>query len=1094
MKPDVRRLKFAGFIGFLSLIISSTAFPQEKIRFRNVSIAQGLSQSSLFSIAQDRQGFMWFGTEEGANRYDGYTMKIFRPERGNSASISNNWINCIREDRQGKIWFGTDHGLNCFDRETEQFKRFLAQPDNPEALSVNRIYAIMEDRDGILWIGTDRGLHSLNADRTRLTRILFEGTRRVAAAADDIRTIIQDRDGSIWIGAYGGGLRYRDLKSGEWTAFVHEPAVRNSLTDNNVLHLTQDRNGEIWIGMQSGLDRLDPRRGMFTHYSHDPKKASSLSDDWVNCVYEDGDGDLWIGTNEGGLNRYRRETDDFSHSTYDSADPNSIRANRILSIHQDRSGLIWIGTYGGGVDYFQKSSLRFLHIQTNPLDPKSITNNHIRAFLEDGPDRLFLGAESGGLNIIDRNKGKTIILPHDPRDPTSLGGNQVYSIIKDNHGTIWVGSYGGGLNRFNPADRTFTRFQHQPDNPNSLGHDLIRTLRPSRDGGLWIGMEGGGLNHFDPSTGRFIRYPADPQNPDGLALNRVWALAEDPQSGILWIGTFGAGMDRFDPRTGMFRHFRTQEDNPNSLNNNYVLCLHSDKQGILWIGTNGGGLNRFDPGQETFQSYTQADGLANNTVYGILEDDDGNFWLSSNQGLSKFNPKLLTCKNYDISDGLQGMEFNGGAYYQGPSGWMYFGGIKGYNAFRPQNIADNPFIPPVVITGIQILNKDVRIGDRINGRKILDKAVNVTEHIALTAANRVVSFEFAALSFLAPEKNQYAYKLEGFDKDWNPVGTRRFTSYTNLPPRKYRFLVKASNNDGLWNETGAALSITVIPPVWRTWWFKTLLIFAAALVVLAVIWIRTRAIINKRNELDALVRLRTKELQAAHREMEKLSITDSLTGLYNRRYFQERVQKDAALAVRQTFRKPAERSSNSLGFLMIDIDFFKNVNDSFGHDAGDRLLKKISDRFNLTVRTSDTLVRWGGEEFLVMSKENDTEAAGLLAERLRRAVMDAPFLIADNSIPKTISIGYCAFPFFVRKARLLTWEETVQIADKALLIAKNSGRNRSVGVEVLNEDPSPEDVALLKTDLAAALERGLVKLRLGSAESGCSKSPSNRSG
>ena len=1082
MKTDARRRKLGGFIGILSLMISSTAFPQGKIRFQNVSIAQGLSQGSLFSIAQDRQGFMWFGTEEGANRYDSYSMRIFRPQRGNPASISNNWINCIIEDRQGKIWFGTDNGLNCFDRETERFQQFMAQPANPEALIANRIYALMEDRDGVLWIGTDRGLHTLNANRTRMTRILFEKTDREAAAAYDIRTIIQDRNGSIWVGTYGGGLRYREAKSREWTPLVHDPSRRNSLAGNNVLHLAQDRNGEIWIGTRNGLDRLDPRRGMFTHYTHDPKSAFSLSNDWINCIYEDRDGDLWIGTNEGGLNRYRKETDDFTHSIYDPADPNGISANRILSIHQDHSGLIWIGTYGGGVDYFQKSSVRFLHIQTNPLDPQSITNNHIRAFLEDGPDRLFLGAESGGVNIIDRNNGKTIVLTHDPGDPTSLSANQVFSIIKDNQGTIWMGTYGGGLNRFNPADRTFTRFQHRPDDPDSLSHDNIRTLRPSRDGGLWIGLEGGGLNHFDPSTGRFTRYLADPKNPNGLALNRVWALAEDPQSGILWIGTFGAGLDRFDPQTGMFRHFRDQEENPNSLNNNYVLCLHIDKQGILWIGTNGGGLNRFDPRQETFQSYTQADGLANNTLCGILEDDDGNLWMSSNHGISQFNPKLLTCKNYDVSDGLQNMEFNGGAYFRGPSGWMYFGGITGYNAFQPQSIADNPFIPPVVFTGIQILNKDVRIGDIINGRKILDKAVNVTKQITLTAKDRVVSFEFAALSFLAPEKNQYAYQLEGFDKDWNSVGTRRFTSYTNLPPRNYRFVVKASNNDGLWNERGAVLSITVIPPVWRTWWFKTLLILAAALLVLSVIRIRTRAIINKKNELEALVRLRTRELQDAHREMEKLSITDALTGLYNRRYFQDRVQKDAALAVRQTLRKPSERSFNSLGFLMIDIDFFKNVNDSFGHDAGDLLLKEISDRFSLTVRGSDMLVRWGGEEFLVMSKENNTEAAGLLAERLRRAVTDAPFLIAENSIFKTISIGYCAFPFIVRKARLLTWEETVQIADKALLIAKNTGRNRSVGVEVLNEDLSPEDVALLKSDLTAAVERGLVKLRLGPAD------------
>jgi len=1061
---------------FLSLWISPRVLPQENIRFQNISSEQGLSQSAVFGITQDSQGFMWFGTEEGANRYNGYEMRIFRPERGNPTTISNNWINCIIEDRQGKIWFGTDNGLNCFDRETERFRHFMAQPDNPEALLADRIYALMEDKDGILWIGTDSGLHTLSQDRARMTRIPFPGTNRKTTAENDIRAVIQDQEGSIWVGTFGGGIRRRDAKTLEWTRYIHHPSQKNSLGNNDVLCLRQDREGFIWIGTQGGLDRLDLKSQFFFHYVHDPKNASSLSVDRINCLFEDNGGALWIGTQNGGLNLYHRETDGFTHSIHDSSNPSSLRANHVLSIHQDRSGLLWIGTYGGGLDVFQKNAVRFLHVRKNPPDPLSISNNQVRSFLEDGPDRLFIGTQADGINILDRKKGKTIVLTHRPDDPTSLSDNQVYSIVKDKQGTIWMGTIGGGLNRFHPSDRTFTRFQHRPDDLHSLSHNRIRTLCPSRNGGLWIGTDGRGINFYSPETGRFTRYSADPQNPDSLSLDRVFSLAEDPRSGILWIGTFGGGLDRWDPQTGIFRHFKSQPENPNSLGHNYVLCIHIDKQGILWIGTNGGGLTRFDPVLEVFKSYTQDDGLANNTVYGILEDDEGNLWMSTNQGLSKFNPRHSAFKKYDLSDGLQDLEFDAGSFHRGESGRMYFGGINGYNVFEPQSIADNPFIPPVVLTGVQLFNKDVGIGEKIDGREILSKAINVTQEITLSYKDRVVSFEFAALSFLAPEKNQYAYQMEGLDPDWNRAGARRYASYTNLPPGSYRFIVKASNNDGLWNETGTAISITVVPPFWQTWLFRTISILFCALIVLSVFGLRIRSIDKKRKELESVVQLRTKELNEAYREVEKLSITDALTGLYNRHFFFSRIDKDAALVLRQNSRRNPSKNVFSLSFLMIDLDFFKKVNDHHGHDMGDKLLKEIAGRFLSTIRAGDILVRWGGEEFLLMSKENDFEFSQLLAQRLLTAVHEEPFRWGETEVNMTISIGFCSLPLLLENPLAFSWEETLKLADQALYIAKHSGRNRAVGIKIDPLKLDPENLKIIKSDVTKALENRILEI------------------
>jgi len=1047
LKSDYLHQKHGSILLFLSLFFSSFVFSQENIRFRHVSIEQGLSQSSVFGMTQDRQGFIWLATEEGANRYNGYEMRIFHHEKGNPASISNNWIYCIYEDQQGNIWFGTDYGLNCFDRETEQFRRFLAQPENPEALISNRIYSLLEDRDGVLWIGSDRGLHSFNKARTKMTRFLFQEANKETTIDNDIRTIIQDQNGAIWVGTLGNGIKCRKVKTGQWASFLHLSSDQNSLLNNNVLSLIQDSDGYIWIGTQGGLDRLDIKHGIFSHYQHDPNSASSLSGNWVNCLFEDREGDLWIGTNDNGLNLYHKKTDRFTKYIYDAADAFSLSTNRVLSIHQDRSGLIWIGLYGGGVNFFQKSAVRFLHVQMNPMDPKSITNNYIRAFLEDGPDRLFLGAQSGGVNIIDKKKGKTIVLDNDPNDPHSIGGNQVFSIVKDKQGTIWMGTFDGGLNRFHSSTQTFTRFQHRPDDPRSLSNDQIRTICPSRDGGLWIGSDGGGFNYFDPKTSQFTRYLADPKNTNSLSMDRVFSLTEDHQSGILWIGTFGGGLNRFDPRTGIFKHYRSQAENPNSLSTDYIgTCIYIDKQGILWIGTSGGGVNRFDPRQETFKNYTSADGLSDNTIYGILEDDDGYFWMSTNQGISKFNPRDLTFKKYDVSDGLQSLEFNGGSYLKSASGWMYFGGIKGYNAFKPKNISDNPYIPPVVLTGMQLFNKAVRIGEKSDGRKILSKAINVTDEITLFYYDRVISFEFAALSFWASEKNQYAYKMEGFDKDWNQVGTRRFASYTNLSPRKYRFLVKASNNDGLWNEKGAALSINIIPPFWQTWWFYLTSSLFMGVTVFSIYKYRINRLKKREKELSAQVEERTYDLNEALKQveysnrglaeanikLEKLSLTDPLTQLPNRRNFE--------LIFAQEWKRCA-RESQSLSILMIDIDFFKLYNDTYGHPEGDECLKKVAAVIlhNLS-RAGDFIARLGGEEFAVILPNTYSKGALAVAEQFRKNIesLNIPHKNSEVASFVTISIGVATIiPENNRPNEML-----ISMSDQALYQSKKEGRNR----------------------------------------------------
>jgi len=800
----------------------------ETVVFERLSIEQGLSQSIVECILQDSRGFMWFGTQDGLNKYDGYKFTVLRQNSKDPNSLSSNWVLSLCEDRTGLIWIGMfNGGLSSYDPASGRFTRYRAIPGDAGSLSHDLVRTIFEDSRGTLWIGTDGGLNRFDRATGRFVQYHSDPNDPRSLSSDAIRKIGEDRSGFLWIGTDDGLNRF-DRATGESTRFRNVPGDQRSLSNNSVRSIHRDRDGILWVGTEDGLNAFNPRTRDFTRFMSDSRDPGSLSHRKVYSLLEDTKSVLWVGTNGGGLDRFDRKTGKFSAYRNDPFDPLSLSYNEIYSLWEDRSGVLWIGTWGGGISKFDTKKKEFAHYKSIANNPNSLSHEFVWSFYEDEDGILWIGTHGGGLDRLDRHKNEFSHYRHDPRDPNSLSNDIVRVIAADRAGILWLGTNGGGICRFETKTGRFRTYRNDPNDPGSLSNDEIRCIFLDRSGSLWIGTWGGGINSFDPSSGRCIRYRNDPHDPNSLSNDFVRAIYQD-STGIFWIGTHGGGLNRFDKTTGIFSRYNEIPDDSVSVSSDFVMSIYESKAGEMWIGTWGGGLDRFDRARGTFKRYTEQNGLSGNAIYGALEDEEGNLWLSSNNGLSRFNPTTEAFKNYTVQDGLQSKEFNAGAYFKSGSGEMFFGGINGFNAFHPENIRDNSYIPPIVITSFTKLNREVKLG----------VPASELRNLKLSYRDYVFSFEFAALDFTAPNKNLYAYMMEGLDRDWVYTSSlKRFANYTTLRPGKYVFRVKGSNNDGVWNEAGTAVAITITPPFWGTWWFRALAL--ALVAALALVWYKRR--------------------------------------------------------------------------------------------------------------------------------------------------------------------------------------------------------------------------------------------------------------
>jgi signal transduction histidine kinase/ligand-binding sensor domain-containing protein len=837
------------------------------IRFENISTEQGLSQSTVNAIIQDRQGFLWFATEGGLNQYDGYQFTVYHHDPDNPRSLSDNFVLALYEDRDGTLWVGTNVGLDRLDRSSGNFIHYPKDLTGSDELGRIPVSAISQDPSGTLWVGTyGSGLGVLNLSTNRITIYRNHPVDASSLSNDSVNTIYVSRAGEVWIGTDGGLDRF-DHKTG---SFVHDlqASMGSPLPDNvPVRSIYEDEQNLMWIGTRSGLIQWDRSGNRFVLHRHDPHDPESISDDSIRSIYEDSQGTLWIGTLRG-LNRYDKTQNHFIQYLHDPNDPYSLSSDYVRPIFEDHSGVLWIGTSYGGLNKYARATQKFTLYNNHPGLPNNLSDNNIWSIYKDKSNTLWIGTFFLGLNQLDLSSGKVTIYQNDPSKPTSLSNNEIRAILRDHNGILWIGTEHGGLNKLDPAAGSFGHYQHNPADPTSLSSDNVFSLFEDRLGRLWIGTENGGLNRFDQASGTFVHYNHDASDPLSLSDNGVRAIYED-HSGDIWIGTEFGGLNLWDNQAGHFKIFRHDPANPASLSNDWVLSILEDKNGTLWLGTSGGGLNRFDREKQSFTHYTVKDGLPDDTVFGILADADGNLWLSTNQGLSKFTPPAGTFRNYDISDGLQGNQFNPGAYFQAQNGEMFFGGTKGFNEFHPNLVKDNPIAPPVVITDFKKYNQTIQMNLASN------------QSIRLSYRDNFISFDFAALDFNAPGKNQYAYMMEGVEKDWVYAGTRRYASYSNLRGGNYTFRVKASNNDGIWNSEGTEIRIHITPPIWQTWWFIGMVCLVAGAGAFGGYRLRVRDIEARNRELVKRVEQRTHELATLNTISEVVNRSLDLTEILN---------------------------------------------------------------------------------------------------------------------------------------------------------------------------------------------------------------------
>ncbi|MFD2934210.1 two-component regulator propeller domain-containing protein [Spirosoma flavum] len=839
------------YLLLVGLLVVQTANAQrQNIRFTHLTTNQGLSQNNVTCILQDRRGFMWFGTQDGLNKYDGYTYTLYRNDPQKSSSLSHSYIRTLFEDKQGRLWVGTDDGgLSLFDANTESFINYKHIPGLKNSLSYNKVIAIAQDAKGYLWIGTDGGgLDRFNPEQKTFTHFTHQAANPASLSYNVVSSVWIDRAGVVWAGTLGGGLNKLDQTTNSFTHYQHNPTDQQSLSHDRVTTCFEDTKGRFWIGTEGGgLNLLDRAKGAFTHYKQTTTQPSQLTHNDVMALAEDKDHNLWIGTQNGGIDLLHPDGT-FSYYTYQEANSRGLNNGSIYSMYRDRVGTMWVGTYSGGVNKLDAATQKFMLYQRTRININNLTNNNILTIREDQQGDLWLGTDGGGINIL--KKGQTVFTAYQDtsQNAYTIGSNYVLAIYEDADKSIWTGNYKGGLSLFNRAKGNFS-------SKGDFSQLSISAILEARNGIMWLGTLEDGLIRYDKTTGSFIRYRPNSTQAGNLNYHTVTTLWED-RTGNIWMGTEGGGLNVFHPDKNKFTQYINDSQNPKSLSNNLVNVLFESSTGQIWIGTNGG-LNQFDASTQTFKAYRQSDGLPNEVVQGILEDNRGTLWLSTNKGLTAFNPKTHTIRNFDTSDGLQGSSFNRMSCYKSPGGQLFFGGLGGLNSFYPDSLRYNQFVPPVYITDFQIFNKSVSVQDE---KSPLKKAITETRDITLSYQQSVLSFGFAALNYTVSSNNEYAYKLEGFDKNWINAGTKRTATYTNLDPGDYVFRVKASNNDGVWNKTGTFVNLHIIPPFWETWWFRGLLALMLLSSLYAIYRLRVKNIKRQQMSLQKQVWERTSEV------------------------------------------------------------------------------------------------------------------------------------------------------------------------------------------------------------------------------------------
>jgi two-component sensor histidine kinase/ligand-binding sensor domain-containing protein len=844
-------------LAILFCISSGLSAQQDEIQFSHLTAEDGLSLSAVTKILQDDNGFLWFGTYNGLNRYDGYNFKIFLPDVKSPKSISNHSVWSLLKDSKGFIWVGTLDGLNRYDWKTDQFKIYKNNPKDANSISDNSITSSLIDKSGDLWIGTTNGINKYNRDKDNFT-VIKKVTNRLNGSFNAVICMAEDNNGNLWLGTWNGLTCMH--KDGKIIKQLFSEENDYKITDyRKISSLFEDDENNLWIGVNGkGLKKYNHLTGKIVSYISVPGNPNTLSNNTITTVFKDKFGNLWVGTKEG-LNKYNYNKDNFTRILHDPQKPLSIINNEILSIYQDNSGLIWIGSIGG-VSRFNQSINKFNYYeQSDKITDSNILSNRVHSVLIDKEDNIWV-ATFKGLDEIINGKNTIVHYRNEPGNNNSLAENFIRCVSRDNEGNIWAGTDNSGLNIYDPKSKRYKSLKYFTGDTNSISNNGVISICEDHNGIMWVGTWWG-LNRYNKITGKFDRLYNNPANPNSLCYNLVWAIKEDSK-GMLWFGTDGGGASEFDPKTNKFITFSKDSNNVNRISENRVFVIFESHDGVIWLGTSDG-LNAYDRSTGKITIYKKINGLPENSIASIQEDNKGCLWIATDEGFSKLDRKTGQFTNYTKRNGLKELEFVHNASAKSKDGTLYFACKKGLMYFNPDSIKDETLEAPVVLTDLKIFNQSLPITD--DG--LLRESINSIKSIALPSGNEVITLEFALLDYYDVKKNTFKYKLAGFDPDWNDVGTRNNATYTNLPPGEYIFRVKASNSNGVRNEKETAIKIIIIPKYYQTWWFKIIFVLGLIITTLVIIHDRTRKIKKHNKILENRVADRTKDLDIKINEL-----------------------------------------------------------------------------------------------------------------------------------------------------------------------------------------------------------------------------------
>ncbi len=846
-------------LGIFNGLNAQLIFNDESYYTQKFSTDNGLSQSNANAIIKDYKGFLWIGTDEGLNRFDGYEFKTFNNDPNDSTSLKDDKVWVLFEDSQQQLWIGTNiGGLNLYNRENQSFTSYTHNSNKNASISNNTITSIHEDTNGRLWIGTLWGLNLFEPDKQTFKKFYYSPDAN-SIANNEVQGLAE-KNGMLWV-ATKKGLSTIDLETLEAHTIELPPTEFNTDINSRVECLFIDTKGEIWIGTNgAGLVKFEEASNSYLQYSLKEKTNSNTSE-IILTITEESPGELLVGTNGSGMFKFLPDKEKFI-LVNSKNDPTLINSS-IYGIYKDQEELLWLGVYGNGIVQINKKSRGFHHLEYFDKTMADLGKNSILCIVEDFDKNIRFGTDGSGLYKLNTSTHKITSYQNIPRDKSSISGNVIKSLLVDDKGNIYAGTYANGLNYINTKTNHITRFISKRNDSTTLPTDHIWDIFQDSENRIWVGLLGG-FCEFHPDKQYFTRYPIDIFNPNSLGSSDITKIYEDKKN-QLWVGTLEGGLGRLDKNTNQFKRYQYNENNLVGLSNNEIKDIFEDKKGKLWVATNGGGLNYYDPDLDLFVWHNSNNDLSNE-ILSVLEDEYNNFWIGSFQGLIKYNLKSNTIKQYTKGAGIQGNEFNYNSKLIASDGTFYFGGLNGLTYFKPDEIKSNLKVPNVALTDFYLFHEKL---DATKERDILQGNINLVENIELTHDQNVITFKYAALDYSVPKKNQYAYKLVGFDKDWNYVQNQRMATYTNIPPGEYTFHVISSNNEGYWNEKGKKIAIIISPPWYRETWAYVLFIFGGGLFLYLTINIRTRFLLRQKNILEAKVRLRTQQIERQKKDLVK---------------------------------------------------------------------------------------------------------------------------------------------------------------------------------------------------------------------------------